>query len=179
MKHISRFQLRRLQTLYSVVTSRELGGEGSREARLSWAAKAIGRTIASFSDLDSNEANQLIDTLQAELGQASFKPFRRISDRDRAQAAGTEGRKRSPQDVKTIICAEDFSRINDAVARLGWTREQLEAWLASSSSPLKGLTAIRTLGDANRVWWALKNMLKREGKWKVQRSARKRAETVQ
>ena len=48
-----------------------------------------------------------------------------------------------------------------------WTQDQLNAWLRSASSPL-GVTdtpQIRTVGEANRVWWALKAMLRRSGRW--------------
>lgn len=171
MKLISSTQLRRLQTLYSAALTRDLGGDGSREARLKWASEGAGRSIDSFSNLTSAEANFLIDNLQTELGQA-FEPaiFARL-DRDRAQAAGTEGRNGQRPDVTTLASADDLRRVHDAVSRLAWTQEQFERWLRSSSSPLKGSTAIRTLGDANRVWWALKNMLKRGGKWNAARSA--------
>lgn len=172
MTPVSSLQLRRLQTLYAASISRELGGDSSREARLCWASNAVGRSISSFSDLTNGEANELIDSLQIELGQA-FEPAlpARMRDRDRAQAAGTEGRKDAPRNSTTLVSPEDLKRVHDAAARLGWTEEQLERWLHSKSSPLKGSSAIRTLGEANRVWWALKNMLKHEGKWNEQRSA--------
>jgi hypothetical protein len=166
MKPVSPLQIRRLQTLYSAVISRELGSDNSREARLAWASNAIGHSVESFSDLTSAEAKHLIDNLQSEIGQAETEPaLSGRLDRDRAQAAGTEGRKNDPRDVTTLVSPDDLQRVHDAVARLGWNQNQFEGWLRSSSSPLKGAMAIHTLGDANRVWWALKNMLKREGKW--------------
>ena len=171
MKSVSPLQLRRLQTLYSAALARDLGGDGSREARLQWASTSINRSIDSFSDLTSSEANFLIDNLQTELGQAFEPALHGRLDRDRAQAAGTEGRKTGRHDVTTLACTDDLRRVNEAVARLGWTQDRFERWLRSSSSPLRGSTAIRTLGDANRVWWALKNMLKRDGKWNAARSA--------
>jgi len=171
MKSVSPLQLRRLQTLYSAALARALGGDGSREARLQWASTSINRSIDSFSDLTSSEANFLIDNLQTELGQAFELAIPGRLERDRAQAAGTEGRKSQRRDVTTLASSDDLKRVNDAVSRLSWTQDQFERWLRSSSSPLKGSTAIRTLRDANRVWWALKNMLKREGKWNAARSA--------
>lgn len=170
MKLLSPLQLRRLQTLYAAAISREFGGDSSREARIAWASKNIGREIESFSDLASAEANSLIDNLQTELGQAT-PAIRARLDRDRAQAAGTEGRRKGPRATVTLASRDDLKRVHDAVARLGWTQEQFEHWLHSHTSPLKGSQVIRTLADANRVWWALKNILKREGKWSSVRSA--------
>jgi hypothetical protein len=45
--------------------------------------------------------------------------------------------------------------IDQRLARLGWTRERLDAFLHSSESTVPGGT-IRTLGDANRVLLALR-----------------------
>lgn len=162
----SPLQIRRLQTLYSAAIARELGADGSREARLVWASSAAGREVHSFSDLTSAEANDLIDNLQTSLGQQSGEriPGFRL-DRDRAQAAGVEGRRKYRGSVATLASADDLRRIDDAISRLGWTKSRFETWLLSPSSPLRGSTAIRTLAQANRVWWALKNILKREGKW--------------
>jgi hypothetical protein len=168
MNRASSLQIRRLQTLYSASISRELDSDGSRESRLEWASAAIGRAVTSFSELTSSEANTLIDSLQTELGQPETIPtavWSRLRDRDRARAAGTEGRRKDNGAVSTLASQEDARRIDDAIERLGWTRDRFERWLASSSSPLRRSTAIRTLGDANRVWWALKTMLRREGKW--------------
>lgn len=167
MKSVSPLQIRRLQTLYSASISRELGADSSRDARLAWASDAIGRQVQSFSDLTSAEANDLIDSLQTSVGQQSGERIQGYSfrDRDRAQAAGVEGRRKYSGSVATLASAEDHRRIDEALSRLGWTKSRFETWLQSPSSPLRGSTAIRTLGDANRVWWALKKMLRREGKW--------------
>ena len=98
------------------------------------------------------------------------------------QARGTEGRKPKAAGrdgacpVSTMAGAEDIARIEDALTRLGWDQKRLEAWLRSPSSPLARKVAggrsiapsnpkIRTVGEANRVWWGLKRLLKRAGCW--------------
>jgi hypothetical protein len=71
--------------------------------------------------------------------------------------------------VVYMVSADDLARIENAISRLGWTRDRLDAWLRSSSSPLasKSDPQIRTLADANRVWWGLKSLLKKAGCWRT------------
>ena len=67
-----------------------------------------------------------------------------------------------------MASADDLARIDEALQRLRWTKEQFDSWLKSGSSPLKqkdGDVAIRTVAEANKVWWALKAMLVRAGLW--------------
>jgi hypothetical protein len=52
----------------------------------------------------------------------------------------------------------DLARIGEQMTRLSWDRARLEAFLRSLRGPLKGRTEIRTLGDANKVYWALKHI---------------------
>lgn len=96
------------------------------------------------------------------------KPWRHIRSRERAQAAGTEGRRGAESPLIQMASPDDLTRIDQALYRLGWTRDRYEAWLRSASSPLKekNSTTICTVGEANKVWWALKNMLKRSGNWR-------------
>lgn len=90
----------------------------------------------SFSDLTSAEANNLIDSLQIAIGQQSGEriPGFRL-DRDRALAAGVEGRRKYSGSVATLASADDLRRIDDAIARLGWTKSRFETWLQSPSFP--------------------------------------------
>lgn len=147
---------------------RELAAAYDRPARLKWVSELIGRKVESFKDLTGAEATHLIDTLQKSLGITESRPPRaprkRLS-RTAAKAAGTAGRKGSKTEL-VMASADDLTRINEAVTRLGWTRETLESWLRSPSSPLKGRMEIRTQNDANRVWWGLKPLLKRKGLWR-------------
>lgn len=140
-----------------------------RAARLAWASEAIGREIRSFADLTRDEGRELIDHLKESMGQPVVAerpdPWRHIRARDRAHAAGTAGRKDEEKGFIQLANADDFARIDQSVKRLGWTNEQFASWLASNSSPLKGKNQIRTVGEANKVWWALKKMLKRTGRW--------------
>jgi hypothetical protein len=148
-------QLRRLQVLYKQYESRSLDAGSTREDRLAWASARIGRTIASFSDLDLDEARKLIDGLQGALGVRV--PSQRMS-RKQGQKAGTEGRHDQIHDETTLVGDSDIRRIRREMDRLGWDQARLDAFLASPSGPNARRTSIRTLGDANRVYWALKRI---------------------
>jgi hypothetical protein len=168
---ISRLQLVALQALWAQHARHSLDVAGDpRAARLAWASEQVKHPVASFSDLARSEAASLIDLLQKSLGQENKKKRGkrpRLRNREAAQAAGTEGRRGYGSKTTTMVSAEDLARIDHAITRLGWTRERFDAWLRSDSSPL-GKTAnpqIRTLADANKVWWPMKAMLKRDGKW--------------
>lgn len=146
--------------LWQQYVSREgwLGrGDSARRARLEWASKNCGRIIASFNDLSSKEAAALINVLQTAMGIAESSPAQ--SKRDRAQALGAEGR-RGHRDPATIAAQEDLARVTAQLDVMGWTGARLDAFLRSPSSPLRGRTdpKIRTIGDANRVCWALKRI---------------------
>jgi hypothetical protein len=130
--------------------------------------------------LQKDEATRLIDRLQGALGIAPTKPKHRVRRSDRA--AGMDGRKTDNASlplgatVATLPSAADVERIQNALTRLGWTQVQYEAWLRSARSPLAvkhgsvrvapADITLRTLRDANRVWWALKGMLTAKGLWR-------------
>ncbi len=173
-KRASRDQVVALQTLFAAWHSRMLTDEvDSRGARLAWASEQLARSISSFSELSAGEARKLIDTLKESLGQELGQrpqPWRRVPARDPAHRAGIAGRKGVRSEVAQIASADDLARIDKGLQRLGWSREQFDAWLKSDRSPLKREDrAIRTLADANKVWWALKSMLIRAGAWKQQK----------
>ncbi len=175
IKKASRAQIVVLQTLCAAWHSRLLTDEVDvRRARLEWASEQLARSICSFSDLTADEARQLIDVLKTSLGQElrqQPEPWRHLPGRDRAHRAGTAGRKGVRSEVIQLASADDLARIDEGVQRLGWTRERFDAWLNSGSSPISKREdgAIRTLADANKVWWALKAMLIRAGVWKQQK----------
>jgi hypothetical protein len=153
-------QMRRLQTLYGQFARHAIEGS-SREARLQWASEQVGRPIASFSECTFAEARGLIDTLQGQLGVKHPARKRKRLTREEARKAGTEGRRGYESNDVTMAGAAEFARIQYALDQLGWTQAQLEGWLRSSRSPLgkRSDPQIRTLRDANRVWWALKGMM--------------------
>lgn len=168
---ISSAQLTRLQVLWSQYVRREMI-KNSREARLLWASEQTKRAISSFNELLLSEASDLINLLQAEMGIAESSPairprrFRsKIKDRDQAHAAGTEGR-RGSRDKFTLARAEDLGMIDSLLTEMGWTRQRLDALLASPSSPLgrRSNPQLRTVGDVNRVLWALKRIAKQQAK---------------
>lgn len=165
--YISKAQLVKLQTLWGQRATAEGGcatQAEARERRLAWASELMGRELRSFNELTRKEAAKAIDQL------AGGSPASTQAD----QARGTEGRKAKAAPMNrgatrsvTMAGAEDLARIQDALSRLGWDQARFEAWLRSPTSPLgrRANPQIRTVGEANRVWWALKRLLKRAGQW--------------
>lgn len=165
-------QLKRLQVLYAQLARHTLQA-AQREERLAWASQLCGRRIASFSGLTLDEGRHLIDTLQSQLG-VKVPPKRKRLDRDQARRAGTEGRRNQDRKEATLAGPSGFARIQYALDLLGWNQAQFDGWLRSPRSPLgkKSDPKIRTLGDANRVWWALKKMAQGRGLWKDEHTFR-------
>lgn len=167
----SRAQLVALHTLFSAWHSHTIEATADlREARLSWASESLGYRVSSFSTLTADEARRLIDILKQLCGQPvgeQPQPWHRVPARDRAHEAGTAGRKGVRSAVIHLVSPDDLARIDDALQRLGWSQDRFEAWLQSSSSPLhgEGKPAIRTVAEANKVFWALKAMMIRAGVW--------------
>lgn len=164
-------QMKRLQVLYSQYARSSLDVKGnSREERLAWAARQTGRAIASFKNLTLDEGKHLIDVLQGSMNvKAPSKGKRSKLGADRAWSAGNEGRKQQRgSNQVTLATDSDILRIQNATQRLGWDQARLDAWLRSPSSPLRGRPnlQIKTVADANRVWWGLKRLLQRAGLWK-------------
>jgi hypothetical protein len=162
-------QLKKLQVLYGQYARRSLNAGTPRQERLNWASERVGRSLVSFNEITVDEAIRLIDDLQAELGVAlpqkpkSSFSYRRKSKRD-AQQAGTEGRHDQKPGEVTLVSDADIRRIQRMLDTLGWDQARLTAFLASPKGPNRRRTEIRTLGDANRVYWALKRMVPRKAK---------------
>lgn len=171
MSSITKPQLKRLQVLYSQMAAHTLEGSG-REARLAWASGLLLRPISSFSEISQDDARHLIDTLQAQLGVKAPSKRPRLG-REAAERAGNEGRRRDQSNQATMAGQQDLARIQYALDILGWNEAQLNGWLKSTRSPLgkRSNPQILTVGDANRVWWALKKMAKARGLWKEKLSA--------
>lgn len=178
MNPATRDQIVALHTLYAQWERHSLpGSDNDRAARLAWASESLCRKIASFSELSRDDARWLIDALKGSLGQALTEqpqPWRRVRSRDKAQAAGTAGRRNTESSVIQMASPDDRARINELVRRLGWSSDRYEAWLISKFCPvaLKNQADILTLEDANKIYWALKAMLRRSGGWSP--SSRKR-----
>ena len=156
--------LRRLQVLYGQYESHSLDVPNkSREERLRWANAQTGRAptnqVASFKDLTSEEGIKLIDGLQRMLQvKVPSKTPRKRMDRRGAEKAATEGRHDQIHAEITLVSAADFARIARQLTRLGWDQAGLGRFLLGSRGPLKGRSEILTLGDANKVYWALKHI---------------------
>ena len=160
MSAITSPQLKRLQVLYGQFERHSLDCPGTaRASRLQWASSTTGRAIASFKDLTLDEGRRLIDGLQTSLGaKAPSKTPRRRPTRRDAEKKGTEGRHDQIHAETTLAGPAEFNMIARDLDRLGWDQSRLGGFLRSSSGPMKRSDTIRTLGDANRVHWALKRI---------------------
>ena len=161
-------RLKRLQTLYSQFAAASPDPRTrSREERLLWASLIVGRAVASFSELTSEEAATAIARLQKDTPQTKRRP--KEMDRDAAERHAKDGRwdgeefRPTPQ----IASAFDLENIEKYYGRLGWDRDTFDRWLRSPRSPLgrRSQPQIRTMAQANRVRWALQRMLKKRGLW--------------
>jgi len=128
VRKITGKQLAAVQSLYAK-SSRPAGDEPDpRVARLAWAASIVGHPVLSFRDLSSEEAATLIDSLKREMGQTvTAKP-------ERKRAA----RSTPSEKVAVFATADDLRTVHLWREGLGWSLEQLDAWLASSHSPTRG-----------------------------------------
>jgi hypothetical protein len=165
-------QRAKLQTLYAQYARRSLDASPTREGRLLWATERTGRPISSFSDLSLAEATQLIDGLNCALGVTGGPKRRPRLDRRAAENAGTQGRYDQAHPESTLVSPADQARIRYVMGLLDWTEETLQRWLQSGRSPLRGRAEIRTLSDANKVFWALKGMATHKGVWKDSKAYR-------
>jgi hypothetical protein len=159
-------QMKRLQVLYGQLARHTQEGV-DRASRLAWASQLVRRPIVSFKELTLADARHLIDTIQGQLGiKTPARPRHRL-DRQTAKKAGTEGRRGQVSNETTLAGPSEFARIRYVLDLIGWSQAQLDSWLHSPRSPLshKATPSIRTLGDANRVYWALKGMATAQGKW--------------
>jgi hypothetical protein len=168
-------QLKSLQALYarSVAKAepqaRAYGAE--RDTRLAWASANCDRNITSFKNLTMAEASKLIDILKTALDQPvvpADRSKRKRRSRDEAQRAGTAGRRGDQSKTVQLATSEDLARIATITGELGWDQARLDAFLRSGSSPLKHGASIRTLADANKVWWALKRIRDRQKNQKAE-----------
>lgn len=121
-------QIKALQTLYGQWRGHSLQERGDpRVARLAWASERTGREISSFSYLTCDEARLLIDLLKGSMGKPIGdhpQPWRRVDSRERAQAAGTSGRRECGPSFIQMASADDLARVDELVRRLEWTPEQ-------------------------------------------------------
>jgi hypothetical protein len=150
--------LKRLQTLWGLFCRQSQLDAKDRAARLGWLAGAVGRQLGSAKELTVEEAVTAIQAIQKHLPPELLR--RKRPERRLAYAYGTAGRRGVDSKTVRMADADTWSLIDRLLGQLGWTRDRLDAFIRSSKSPLRG-RLISTLGDANRVIWALKGMLRR------------------
>ena len=166
-------QLKRLQTLWGLFCRQSNRNAKDRAARLEWVADAIGRQISSFRELAADEANIAINAIQKQLPAELLRNNR--PSRRTAHAYGTAGRKSGEKSTEVrMVDAPTLELLNQLLARLGWTRERLDAFLRSHKSPVRS-GRIATLAEANRVIWSLKGMARRQESSASDAAALKRA----
>jgi hypothetical protein len=166
---LSKGQLQALHSLFHLYAPRFLnaangaGSDDARRVRLVWASGIIGRDVSSFSELQPDEAGQLIERMKLALGQ-EINPAKRSRQRrpgrDLAHAYGTSGRRSESSNEIHLVDAPTLELLDRLREQLGWTHERLDAFLKSKHSPVRS-GAIRTIAEANRLIWALKRMLRR------------------
>jgi hypothetical protein len=181
-KPISAQQLKRLQTQYARFAAASADPRTrSREERLLWASLIVGRTVASFSKLTSEEAATAIMRLQQDTPQTKARP--KPMDRDAAERHAKDGRWDGEKFRPTPQIASEFDLANIAkyYTRLGWDRDTFDRWLRSPRSPLgrRSQPQIRTVAQANRVRWALKKMLQSRGLWAAEPPQPARGESIE
>jgi hypothetical protein len=152
MTKITGKQLLILQTLYSrrAAIARENDAD-ERQARLAWATQVLGREVASFRDLGTEEAAKLIDECKTALGQPiSPKPAKRSYGKRTPSAKG----------VVQIATADDLRQVHFWRERFGLSLEQFDSWLASPHSPTRGRKLL-TVANCRSVTIALRAMIRR------------------
>lgn len=77
----------------------------------------------------------------------------------RGRATATEGRRDARGQVEHLVNAREMALLREAAALRGWSQETLEAFCRRQN----GGRPLRTIGDLNRVLWALKAMNRRDG----------------
>ncbi len=179
--HISKAQLRRLQTLCGLIWKRfgspdDGGRPGPRQGepgeqidrarafRLAFVGGKLGRTLDSFSSLTRSEAKTALDAVQGCLPPELIRTGRRRAPgRELAKSLGTAGRK-GHQDDLTMADGISIRKMEDAAAALGWSRQRLDAFIRSRKSPVRGSMAL--LRNVKRVTWVLQTFLRRSLKHK-------------
>jgi hypothetical protein len=168
---LSKGQLQALHSLFHLYAPRFLntanvavaGSNDARRARLTWASGIVGHELSSFNELQPDEAGQLIERMKLSLGQEvnpAKRSRQRRPGRDLARAYGTAGRKSESTNEIQMLDAPTSELLDRLREQLGWSRERLDAFLHSKHSPIHS-GAIRTLGEANRIVWVLKSLLRR------------------
>jgi hypothetical protein len=160
MRTLSPQQRQALHALWGVYSRRFLtvAKENARSERLAWASRNIERAVESFTELSVGEAAQLIELMKQALGQETKVVPR--PRRDLALAYGTAGQRKETSNQIQMVDAPTLELLDRLLGQLGWSPERLDVFLHSRKSPVRR-GAIRTLGEANRVIWALKRMLRR------------------
>ncbi len=152
-------QLKRLQVLYGQFARKSLDAGDGRDARLSWASEQTGRTITSFSDLESIEAKRMIDGLQQLLNVKAPNQSPEPSREQRRQQ-GTAGRHDGAPNLTTLAGPRDLAMLDRDRVALGWDEARLEAFMRGKKSPTKGRTTLLTLTDINMTHWALQRFIR-------------------
>lgn len=157
-KALSQRQLACIQSLWArrMRTAAIAGGEEARELRHAYIREVTSGRAAATNELSFADAMRVIRSLIDD--QAGR---RTIADRERAQAAGTHGRRGSSSRQIAIASPEQVNLLIGHADRLGWTRERLDAFIARQ---LGSGRRVRTVGDCNKVLWGLKSMLRRRAK---------------
>jgi len=157
-------QLKRLQTLWRLLSSFQGFDGQDRAVRLAWVGQAAGRQVASSKALTRTEAAKVIDRIQACIPAHLILPGkpRRRPGRQMARRMGTEGRRGAASKLAGPPDGESLALLARLRQATGFEGEQkFTDWLRSRSSPTRGATTLNTLAKVNAVVWALKGIARR------------------
>lgn len=108
--------------------------------------------------LTDGECRQLVDGLRGRMKERGVSGLKGTT---RGHATATEGRRDARGQVEHLINARELALLKEAAALRGWSQETLESFIRRQN---RG-RPLRTIGDLNRVLWALKAMNRRDGRY--------------
>lgn len=148
-------QLAYIQSLWArrMRTAGIAGGDEARELRHTYIREVTSGRAAATNELTFADAMRVIRSL---IDDQAGRPT--IADRERAQAAGTHGRRGSRSRQLVMASPEHVNLLIGYAYRLGWTRERLDAFIGRQ---LGAGRRVQTVGDCNKVLWGLKSMVRR------------------
>lgn len=106
--------------------------------------------------LTEHECRELLDGLRQRWGGRGVSGLKGTA---RGRATAMEGRRDERGQVEHLVNARELALLREAAALRGWSQETLDAFCRRQN----GGRALRTIGDLNRVLWALKAMNRRDG----------------
>lgn len=150
---ITTAQLCKLQTLWGqrMHAAGVSDQDEARDLRYQFIAQATSGRAHKTKELSYADARLILQLLS---GQGTL----RIADGEAAWAAGNHGRRDVDQAADVLAGEQQFAFLRVLRDELGWDQARLDAFIAHQL----GGRPIRTMGNCNKVAWALKAILRRK-----------------